>query len=81
MPVAPRPAASAAQECGPRRQPWDHGTQKHTQPRSGDRRSAIIKIALSPLPGAFQAHRPLVSPHGCRRGPHSCARPGGLRRL
>ena len=53
------------------------GHREHAEPRSGDRRSAIIKIALSPLSGLLGASA-LFSPHGCRRGPHSCARPGGL---
>ena len=43
------------------------------EPRSGDRRSAIIKTALSPLPGLFRRIVPAFS-HGCRRGPHSSAR-------
>jgi hypothetical protein len=47
--------------------------REHAEPRSGDRRSAIVKTALSPLPGLSGASA-LLSPHGCRRGPHSCAR-------
>ena len=52
--------------------------REHAEPRSGDRRSAIIKTALSPLPGLFRRIGPAFSP---RLSPWAtfCARPGGLR--
>jgi len=36
--------------------------REHAEPRSGDRRSAIMKTALSPLPGLFRRIVPAFSP-------------------
>ncbi len=36
--------------------------RKHAEPRSGDRRSTVIRPALSPLPGLYQEHWPCLFP-------------------
>ena len=39
---------------------WMTAPREHAEPRSGDRRSTVIKTALSPLPGLFQEYRPCL---------------------
>ncbi|MGD0123948.1 MAG: polysaccharide pyruvyl transferase family protein [Terriglobia bacterium] len=57
--------------------------REHAEPRSGDRRSAMIKTALSPLPGLFRrivpAFSPRLPPWATRVHPHPrpLSRPAG----
>ena len=53
--------------------------REHAEPLSGDRRSAIIKTALSPLPGLFRRIVPTFSPR-LRHGPHYAAPNGAAKR-
>jgi len=63
--ISPSPHAKPHQ----RRKNVAHGARRgitahreHAEPRSGDRRCAIIKTALSPLPGLFRRIGPAFSP-------------------
>ena len=71
--ISPSPRVSGARM-------WPTAHTGHAEPRRGDRRSCDQQHGSVAPAGAFQAYR-LCLPHGWRRGPHSCARPGGLRNL